>query len=305
MKKKLFTALAVGSAVFFSSCGTQNVETTAVTTVSETTSFVQATEETTTSRQTETSEESEFEQTLTYLCKGYFKEDSSGSSVPDPDYLPLPDFKEIPANSVFDVMWGTVEGSYMAGTSFLMKMEEQNDPLLITAIHYFGDSILGSDLPGYINGGELYDILKDGSEPDGIVSGVIPIADAVGFGAAETGEKDVAAFTVSDTSGMNSFSPASGTCQPGDMIYLATYLSDENTYYYDDCLYPCVVISDDGTNLYYLLHDMFIATGASGAPLLNKDGEVVGIHIASANSVRYGHSIQSICEQLETALEGQ
>lgn len=89
------------------------------------------------------------------------------------------------------------------------------------------------------------------------------------------------------------------------MIYLATYLSDENTYYYDDCLYPCVVISDDGTNLYYLLHDMFIATGASGAPLLNKDGEVVGIHIASANSVRYGHSIQSICEQLETALEGQ
>ena len=173
------------------------------------------------------------------------------------------------------------------------------------AIHYFGDSIYGEVLPSYVNGGELYDILKGASESYGTISGVLPISDAVGIGAAETGAKDVAAFTVSDTSAMNVFSPASGTCKPGDMIYLATYLSDENTYCYNDCLYPCIVISDDGTDLYYLLNDMFITTGASGAPLLNSDGEVVGIHIASANSVRYGHSIQSICEQLKTALDEQ
>lgn len=308
MKKKSFVALIAGSFLLLSSCGNQNTETTAATTVSDATqSTIQNTTETTTQEQTETSEEEDFYKILARLCKGYFEEDSTGEEVPNPDYLPLPEFSELPENSVFDVVWDTTDGTYAAGTSFLMDIEYSEEPLLITAIHYFGDSgnISGEELPSYINGGELYDILKDESETVGSISSVLTIPDAVGIGVEGTAEKDVAAFTVSDASSKYAFPIASEICQPGDMIYLAAYLSDEDTYYYDDCLYPCVVISDDGTNIYYLLNDKFVTSGASGGPLLNTKGEVVGIHIASANSVRYGHSIQSICEQLKTALNVQ
>lgn len=309
MKKTLFAALVAGSLLLLSSCGSQNTETSAApsTSAAENQPAVQNTAETTTPKQTETSAEDEFEKLLTQLCGGHFLEDSTGMEVPNADYLPLPNFAELPSASVFNVVWDTIEGSYDAGTSFLMETDYSEEPLLITAIHYFGEEnyVSGEELPDYVDGGELYDILEDGIEPDGKISGVIKIADAVGINVAETGAKDVAAFTVSDTSSMTAFPVASKTCQPGDVIYLAAYLSDEDTYYYDDCLYPCVVLSDDGTDLYYLLSDMFITSGASGGPLLNTDGEVVGIHIASANSVRYAHSIQSICEQLQTALDAQ
>ena len=68
-------------------------------------------------------------------------------------------------------------------------------------------------------------------------------------------------------------------------------------------LYPCVVISDDGEELEYVLSDEFGTQGASGAPLLNDKGEVVGIHIGSDGSHRYGHSAQSMKAQLKNAME--
>lgn len=321
MRKMSFAALIAGSFLLLSSCSNQNTETTAATTTSDTNQSPTETiidttldteieieieteieTETTDQEQPETSSEDDFEQIVTKLCKGYFEEDSAGKEIPNPDYLPLPEFSELPESAVFDVLWDTTDGTYTAGTSFLMDTEYSEEPLLITAIHYFGDSknITGEELPNYVNGGELYDILKDRSKPDGSINSVLTIPDAVGIGPANSAAKDVAAFTVSDASSMYAFPIASEPCQPGDMIYLAAYLSDENTYYYNDCLYPCVVISDDGTKIYYLLSDKFITSGASGGPLLNSKGEVVGIHIASANSVRCGHSVQSICEQLKT-----
>ena len=56
-------------------------------------------------------------------------------------------------------------------------------------------------LPEYVQGGEIYDIMKDIDAPaDGTISGVFPVPDATAFGAVETASKDVAAFTVEDTS---------------------------------------------------------------------------------------------------------
>lgn len=315
MKKMTCALLLAGSCVLLASCGNDGSKAANNSTSQDSSSSRLSTQPTSSESTTpeepsdssQSSPESDLEQTINTLCQGKYMTDSSGVDIPDPDYLPLPDFESLPENSVFDVSWNTTEGTYAAGTSFLMNTDLADEPLLITALHYFGESdyIAGADLPDYVTGGELYDILKDGTTPDGSIKSVVPIPDAVSFGDVQTGTKDVAAFTVEDTSSMYAFPMASEPCQPGDMIYLAAYLSSENSYTYDDCLYPCVVVSDDGEEIYYLLVDGFVTNGASGGPLLNSKGEVVGIHIASSGSTRYGHSIQSIYEQLKNALATQ
>jgi len=303
MKKFSFVAMLAGSIMLLTACanGSEKAPIT-TTTTKETTTQAQ-----TTQKESQTSAEDDFSKIIEDLCNGHTLVDSEGITIPDADYLPLPEFSELSSGSVFDVTWDTTEGSYTAGTSFLMKTNLTEEPLLITAIHYFGetDYISGEQLPDYVNGGELYDILKSGSEPDTTIKDVIPISDAVAIGAAESGDKDVAAFTVTDASSLTALPMASEPCKTGDMIFLAALLDNSQSDTYDDCLYPCVVIEDDGNELYYVLGDEFVTTGASGGPLLNSKGEVVGIHIASAGSVRYGHSIQSIYKQLEVALSAK
>ena len=312
MKRKLITLLVAGSCLFLASCGDKGA------TEPDENSSLSDYSSQSESRSSESESEPEsqdasdsqapkdLEQIVDELCQSEYVEDSTGTKVPDSEYLPLPDFEALPANAVFDVQWETTDGSYAAGTSFLMKTDLTENPLLITAIHFFGDEdyISGEALPEYVQGGEIYDIMKDIDAPaDGTISGVFPVPDATAFGAVETASKDVAAFTVEDTSAMNAFPMASEPCKPGDMIYLAARLDSE--YIYEDNLYPCVVVSDDGTDLYYILTDTFTTSGASGCPLLNSKGEVVGIHIASNGSTRYGHSISSIYEQLKASPEAQ
>lgn len=310
MKKITYTLLIVGSSILLASCGNNNSGS-AVNDESSQADPVPRLETPSapesTSQAPEETPEDDLDAIVDKLCQGEYLTDSNGNSVPNTDYLPLPDFEKLSENSIFNVSWDTTDGSYVAGTSFLMETDLTEEPLLVTAIHYFGESdyISGAELPDYVNGGELYDILKDGSAADGTVSSVLAIPDATAFGDAETCGKDVAAFTVADLASVNALPMASEPCQPGDVVYLAAYLSQDDTYVYDDCLYPCIVIEDDGTEIYYALSDLFLTGGASGAPLLNSRGEVVGIHIASGGSTRYGHSIQSIYEQLKNALSAE
>lgn len=229
--------------------------------------------------------------------------DSDGRSVPDTDFLPLPDFEALEPNTVFDVDWKSAEGDFMAGTSFLAKTNLSDRPLLLTACHYFASDEMDvnlRDLTGYISGGDLYDILGDGSEIAGTVAGVVPIPDARSVSENGSSDRDLAAFYVDGAVGGIPF--AEDPCKMGDVIYMAAWLDHENSTYYDDCLYPCVVMRDDGKEIGYILSDEFSTQGASGAPLLNSKGELVGIHIGSNGSIRYGNSAQSIREQLENAL---
>ena len=243
--------------------------------------------------------------TMSDLSGGNMLSDSNGLSVPDTDYLPLPDFKELKSNAVFDVNWQTAEGEYMAGTSFLAQTGLTEQPLLLTACHYFASDEVDvdlRDLTGYVQGGDLFDILGDGSEIAGTVRGVLPIPDAESISEKGSSERDLAAFYVDGADMLDSITFAAEPCKEGDMIYLAAWLDHENSAYYDDCLYPCVVMQDDGKEINYILSDEFSTQGASGAPLLNSKGELVGIHIGSNGSIRYGHSAQSIYQQLKDAL---
>lgn len=244
---------------------------------------------------------------MTKLSENHMLTDDAGLPVPDADYLPLPGFQALEKGSVFNVNWRTAEGDFVAGTAFLAQTDLSGQPLLVTACHYFTSDTSDvnlRDLTSYVQGGDLYDILDENVETVyGTVTKVLPVPDAESYAVNGKAGKDLAAFYVDGAQETKSFSLAKEPCKRGDVIYLAAYINPENTeYYYDDCLYPCVVMSDDGEELQYVLSDEFTTQGASGAPLLNSKGEVVGIHIGSDGSHRYGHSIQSIEAQLKNAL---
>lgn len=230
--------------------------------------------------------------------------DSNGIEVPDAEYLPAPSFGELPQNSVFHVNWQTQDGEYMAGTAFLMQTDFDEEPYLLTAIHYLGDdaiSIQGEELKSYVLGGDLYDIAVLSPESIGQVASIVSIPDAKGVNITGAVDKDLAAFRLKDTTGITAWPAVAEPCKPGDIVYLACLLDAENSKTLESCLYPCVVTADDGKEIDYILEDNIRTQGASGGPLINSNGEIVGIHIGSDGSQRYGHSVQSIYQQLKGA----
>lgn len=283
-------------------CSTQKASSPQPATEAASTEVEKTSAETATEGEDETAEEADnLEDKIDGLCEGYWLTDSKGERVPDTEYLPLPNFEELSAGSVFNVDWSTQEGEYMSGTAFLMEVGSK--PLLFTAIHFFGDAapVKGGDLPGYVTGGTIYDILDEEFKEAGTVARAVPVPDAVGINESNSVDKDLAVFELADASGLTSLKPASTPCEPGDMIYLACYLDQEISDFYEDSLYPCVVTDKRGAAIEYILEDGFVTQGASGAPLLNSDGEVVGFHIGSNGSHRIGRSIESALEQLESS----
>lgn len=245
------------------------------------------------------------EKIVTSNCSVYY-EDSSGMIVPDTDYLDLPEFGAIHSASVFNVDWYTVEDEYSAGTSVLVQTDLSAEPILITAYHIFEADqfeLTPATLKDYLTGGYLMDIMSREEDPPYIaaIEEVITIPNAEAVWDTQKPDRDLAAFKLDNTEGLYAYPIAKEPCKAGDTIYLAASLWDTDSYY-DDNLYPCLVAADNGTQITYILSDEFGTTGASGGPLLNTKGELVGIHIASNGSMRVGHSAQSIYNQLKNAM---
>lgn len=233
--------------------------------------------------------------------------DSTGETIPDPDALAKPDFGSIAAASVFNVNWKTsVDGDVMSGTASLLKTDLSDEPILITAYHIFGSDtfdLTPNTLKDYITGGQLLDIMSpEDSAPVGNIKETITIPDAEGIDTAQSPTKDLAAFKLDNSSALKAFPLAKEPCVEGEVVYLLASLWDTDKAY-ENNIYPCVVLSDDGEQMLYILSDQFGTTGASGAPIVNNKGELVGIHIGSNASYRFAHSAQSIHDQLEKALE--
>lgn len=246
------------------------------------------------------------EKIVTDSCDVYY-EDSSGMLVPDTDYLDLPQFGAVPENSVFNVDWVTVEDEYSAGTAVLVQTDLSADPLLLTAYHIFeadAFELTPATLKDYLTGGYLMDVMSMEEDPPYIaaIEEVITIPDAEAVWDTQKPDKDLAAFRLDIPQGLTAYPLASEPCKPGDTIYLVASLWKTDSYY-DDNTYPCLVAADNGTQLTYILSDEFGTTGASGGPLLNTKGELVGIHIASNGSIRVGHSAQSMYDQLKNAMK--
>ncbi len=213
--------------------------------------------------------------------------------------VPFENIEAMAANSVFNVNWHSQDGDFMAGTSFVYDSEKHGEKLLVTAFHYFWPdnavSFTGTDLESYVTGGELYDI-KDRQDIGARIKKNLVILDA---DAVPNIEKDCAAFTLSGADNIPALELSDRIPEKGETLYMLARLWDGEVQN-ENCVYECIVVRADKDVIKYTVSKMYGSTmGASGAPLVDKYGKVVGMHMAGDDIYFYGHSTASFEKQLE------
>ncbi len=226
---------------------------------------------------------------------------SAEADVQDPSKkeLTFAEIEKLAATGVFNVHWYATDGDCTAGTSYLIESEQYGGKLLVTAFHYLwpdnAQTFTGEELPGYITGGEIY-YAQSGKDTGARLKSnvVIPDADAVPNIA-----KDVAAFTVNKGDALPTLKLSTRHPEPGEKIYLLARLWDGEVIN-ENCVYEAQVVTCGDDEIVYTIDKKYGSTmGASGGPLVDRYGEVVGMHMAG-NGVRYyGHVTGSFMKQIE------
>lgn len=207
------------------------------------------------------------------------------------------DVEALAAECVYNVYWYTEDGSYSAGTSFLMDSDVHGEPLLVSAFHYLwpdnADTFTGSELPDYVSGGEIYNAYT-GDFTYATLKNCLIIEDADAVPAID---KDVSAFTIQDGDDLKTLPLAEKPAKEGEKIYLLAYLGDTEEFH-ENCVYEGEVAQVEDGVIYYTLEGKPGTSGASGAPIVNEYGEVVAIHMASNAMYYAGHTAESFLEQI-------
>ncbi|MCR4837750.1 MAG: trypsin-like peptidase domain-containing protein [Eubacterium sp.] len=209
------------------------------------------------------------------------------------------EIEKMAAEGVFNVKWSTTEGEYTAGTSYVINDEKTGGKLLVTAFHYLwpdnADTFTGPELPSYVKGGEIL-YAQSGKDSGARLKCnlIIPDADAVPNIA-----KDVAAFTMTSGEGLVVLKLSDRRPEPGEKIYLLARLWDGEVIN-ENCVYECQVVSCGADQIIYTLDKKYGSTmGASGGPLVDKYGEVIGMHMAGDGTYYYGHVTESFRKQID------
>jgi len=218
---------------------------------------------------------------------------------PSKKELTFAEIEKLAATAVFNVKWYTTEGDYSAGTSYLIDSEKYGGKLLVTAFHYLwpdnAQTFTGEELPGYVKGGELY-YAQSGEDTGARLKCnlVIPDADAVPNIA-----KDVAAFAIKNGDSLPTLKLSTRKPAPGEKIYLLARLWDGEVIN-ENCVYEAEVVSCGNDEIVYTIDKKYGSTmGASGGPLVDKYGEVVGMHMAGNEAYYFGHVTESFAVQID------
>lgn len=187
----------------------------------------------------------------------------------------------IPTSVVFRPEFETKDGVFSAGTAFAIKMQNEENPIIITALHLFGPAggleknISARELPSFVSQVLLYDLF-DGSYI-GHAKETIFIPDAKPF--VKSFNTDVAAFVDVSAENLSMLILSDKTISLGEPVWLlASVYSGEPSH---KKLHKAMVVESNNENLIFLYENSEIdLTATSGAPILNKRGEVVGINIS-------------------------
>lgn len=202
-------------------------------------------------------------------------------------------------NSVFWVNWYTTSGPIDCGTATYIHTDLCNKPILITANDIFVDHDPSIPLEDFILNGDFIDISTN-KVSEASISEVIPLN---GSTYSPDLSQDLSAFFLNNDEELQPFSLSRTSCTPSDTIYLLTNTCDNST----EFVYPCSIISTKDGILYYKLDQNNLSNKVDlsysiGAPLVNEDGELVGIHIGSNGSTRCGLTSQQIYTILKNNL---
>lgn len=219
------------------------------------------------------------------------KNNSDSADTSEDTKLSFSEIEELAATCVYGVDWVTTDGSFAAGTSFIMDSETHGN-VIVSAFHYLwpedASSFTGEELATYVTGGSIYNSCSF-EETGATLKNCIIIEDA---DISPNTSKDVSAFTIENGEDLNSLPLSTHTSKTGDTVYLLANLWDTDDIH-ENCVYEGSVISDTDGILTYDLDSKYGTNGASGAPIVNEYGEVVGIHMGSVGSMRLANSVTS------------
>ncbi len=204
--------------------------------------------------------------------------------------------------------------SVIGGYSFVAQKE--GTPVLLTALHVMDEMIKkqdvdcsagntgysGRELPAVITGVGIYHIFAERWMFEHLgTAGPMLVLPGAGTGDEEPfSSRDIAAFQVKDTGNLNPAPLAKETPKVGDPVWLAIQVPNSN-----QRTLKAVIVEITENSMVFIFNDLEDKTKyTSGAPVLNQNGEVVGINVGGGKikNHRLGHAnhVGNIRRHLET-----
>lgn len=218
-------------------------------------------------------------------------QNSEDQFTPEPILSPnLPGAPLIPEIAVlrpyFQTTLGNVDAGSAVGTAFAVELQGSDSPIVLTALSVLGP---GSGLTRQAEGAELVEIFKSSTLGsafggfDGVVpaTGFLCIPESAPFDKqSEAG--DILAITMPKKSRVGKFKLSNDLPAKGETIWLSTamFAGVPPSQRQHSAI---VTGQDENGNITYTLDDKTISHQATlGAPILNKKGEVVAIHLGGS-----------------------
>jgi hypothetical protein len=189
----------------------------------------------------------------------------------------------LPEHSILRPEFSTNKGVLKAGTAFAVNLANHDRPLILTALHLFGPNgglakqIPSEELAGFVSGATLYDAFT--GEAVATTGPMIALPGAVPFG--EESDKDMAACWPTRAEQLGTLSLASSRPAVDEPVWLAASVLGGAPR--DQKLHRATVrISEDDLFQFEYENTGLNLIATSGAPILNRRGEVVGINVGGA-----------------------
>jgi len=194
--------------------------------------------------------------------------------------------------------------SFFGPYAFVVDAEDGDQPLVLTALHVMDELIkhigldctaqnltyTGEELPGAVTEVGLYDVFAPNwmAAELGSAGSMLVLPEARVGEEEPISDRDVAAFRAFQSARVRAGRLAMETPHPGEPVWLAvrTPSSSSRTI-------PAVVVeATDRTFIIRFANSQEVAPHSSGAPLLDRDGAVVGINVGAGwfGGQRFGHA---------------